>query len=115
MDAYIYQADLVCERCVHSVLHKEMQNPDESERPSGPYPDGGGESDSPQYCYYCRDFLENPLTSDGVRDLIARFADALGRGRVNGNLIEAIDYYLGSDVTHLAHAANDLTPEESAA
>jgi hypothetical protein len=38
---------------------------DSDEYPKGPYPNGGGESDSPQHCADCREFLENPLTSDG--------------------------------------------------
>jgi hypothetical protein len=33
--------------------------------PKGPYPNGGGEADSPQHCDHCGVFLENPLTPDG--------------------------------------------------
>lgn len=40
---------------------------DSSEYPKGPYPDGGGEADSPQHCGGCGLFLENPLTEDGWR------------------------------------------------
>jgi hypothetical protein len=38
---------------------------DSDEYPKGPYPDGGGEADTPQHCDHCHCFLENPLTSDG--------------------------------------------------
>lgn len=38
---------------------------DSDEWPKGPYPDGGGEADTPQHCAGCHEFLENPLTSDG--------------------------------------------------
>lgn len=38
----------------------------DSERyPQGPYPDGGGEADSPNHCDRCGIFLHNPLTSVG--------------------------------------------------
>lgn len=39
---------------------------DSGDFPKGPFPDGGGESDSPTHCDHCGVFLENPLTSDGV-------------------------------------------------
>ncbi|MFN0317543.1 MAG: hypothetical protein ACKVQA_21165 [Burkholderiales bacterium] len=39
---------------------------DSSEYPKGPYDEGGGEADSPQHCGGCREFLENPLTPDGM-------------------------------------------------
>ena len=34
--------------------------------PKGPYAQGGGEAHTPQQCEGCRQFLGNPLTSDGV-------------------------------------------------
>lgn len=39
---------------------------DSDEFPKGPYLDGGGESDTPQHCGACHEFLENPLTDDGL-------------------------------------------------
>ena len=39
---------------------------DSGEFPKGPYDNGGGESDCPQHCGACHEFLENPLTSDGL-------------------------------------------------
>ena len=78
MRAYVYQAALYCEDCgevIKSELDKERLTPDEpdnehtfdsDEYPKGPYGDGGGEADCPQYCDNCGEFLENPLTSDGM-------------------------------------------------
>lgn len=39
---------------------------DSDDFPKGPYPEGGGEADTPQHCDSCHEFLENPLTSDGM-------------------------------------------------
>ena len=80
MNAYVYQAALYCEECateIRSHLHKfnKYRNPrnpgdlstyDSGGYPKGPYSDGGGEADCPQYCDGCGEFLENPLTSDGM-------------------------------------------------
>ena len=58
MNAYVYQAALLCESCAKIILHDLDQtgarpsNPedessfDSDNYPKGPYPDGGGESDS---------------------------------------------------------------------
>ena len=84
MDAYVYQAALLCTPCAHAAtLGCEGQNivygSDYSHQfwphswqesdyyPQGPYADGGGEADSPQHCDHCGLFLENPLTGDGNR------------------------------------------------
>ena len=77
MNVYIYQAALYCEDCgldIRMRLDTTDKRPDDpedeytydsDEYPKGPYPDGGGESDSPAHCDSCQLFLENPLTSDG--------------------------------------------------
>ncbi len=39
---------------------------DSDEWPKGPYGDGGGEADVPQHCGHCKEFLENPLTPEGM-------------------------------------------------
>lgn len=70
MNAYIYQAALLCEDCAFAAQKacraKGHYSADDSDRwPQGPYADGGGESDSPEHCDHCGIFLENPLTSDG--------------------------------------------------
>lgn len=92
MDCYIYQADIYCETCgeaIRSRLTAEgfaPEDPDDEttydsgEYPKGPYPDAGGESDTPSHCGSGPDclaptmvggspvgqFLEGPLTSTGV-------------------------------------------------
>jgi hypothetical protein len=93
MNAYIYNADIYCEDCGEAI-RKELtregsapENPDDErsydsdEFPKGPYPDGGGESDSPQHCgsgegclnaielsdgHKIGAWLENELTMEGV-------------------------------------------------
>lgn len=92
MDVYIYCADIYCEACGEKFrqdLTSQGLAPadpddeytyDSDQFPKGPYPDGGGESDSPQHCgnhdachdptiidgKRCGKFLENDLTSAGV-------------------------------------------------
>ena len=59
---------------------------DSDDYPKGPYADGGGEADSPQFCAHCNAFLRNPLTADGLeyvrhnpasRDVLDFYRDAL--------------------------------------
>ncbi len=109
MNVYIYAADLFCEDC-GDAIRKQITEEDEfryarlapadpadpddeysydsDEFPKGPYPDGGGEADSPQHCGNgpnCLNaiefpdgikvgcWLENELTTDGanyVKDAI---------------------------------------------
>ena len=92
MNAYIYQADIYCANCAHRIrmeLNAERTRRglkplprnaecDSDDFPQGPYPNGGGESDSPQHCGNCGGFLENPLTSDGYR-YVREEADRKGR------------------------------------
>jgi len=89
-DVYIYQAALLCEDCgdkVRQDLTAQGQAPadpddeygyDSDEFPKGPYPDGGGEADSPQHCDHCHEFLENPLTDEGYRAVKEMLADQQG-------------------------------------
>ncbi len=70
MDAYIFQAALLCEGCADETMtrlesRKVENNGDSDTFPQGPYANGGGEADSPSHCDHCGLFLENPLTSDG--------------------------------------------------
>ena len=94
MNVYIYQAALYCEDCGWAIrerstatcyvavevtanlreLRQIVITPDTDETeydsddyPKGPYPDGGGEADSPQHCDACRVFLRNPLTTYGYK------------------------------------------------
>lgn len=93
MDAYVFQAALICEDCSHAVqgtlpkpAHVDMNDQssyDSDDWPKGPYGDGGGEADTPQHCDMCGVFLDNPLTGDGetyVRDAFREFVET-GRGR----------------------------------
>jgi hypothetical protein len=94
MNAYIYDADVYCEECAEKIRRRirweghapacehDQTSYDSGEFPKGPFTDGGGESDCPQHCgnhEHCLNaitlsdgtkvgaFLENPLTTDGVR------------------------------------------------
>lgn len=79
MDVYVYQAAFLCGDCGEDTRRENgergqaPENPedewsyDSDEYPKGPYADGGGEADTPQHCDHCGLFLENPLTTDGVR------------------------------------------------
>jgi hypothetical protein len=90
MNVYIHHGDLICEECACDLGLRGVDCGTE-------YPDGGGESDSPQHCGMGADcvnaedcpsctrkvasgavgkythkvgvFLENPLTTDGLRYL----------------------------------------------
>ena len=102
MDVYLYQAALLCEECgdtVRSTLGyqtcpickfdpQDEETYDSDEYPKGPYPDGGGESDTPQHCDHCGLFLENPLTSDGV----AYVREALELGYQDGDAATLIEW-----------------------
>jgi|SRR3954462_10194362 len=73
MDAYIFQSALLCEDCArtvrresHTAIVAQADADDNSDlAPIGPYPNGGGEADSPQHCDHCGIHLQNPLTSEG--------------------------------------------------
>lgn len=94
MNAYIYQAALLCEHCaddvklLHAMAGTVPANPDDEhgydsdDYPKGPYSDGGGEADSPQHCDHCNTFLENPLTSEGYDYVQEACADDMGAGRL---------------------------------
>ncbi len=84
MNAYLFQAAMICEDCATKVKANrplpEGADPgneatwDSDEYPKGPFLHGGGESDSPTHCDHCMKFLENPLTGDGetyVREALA--------------------------------------------
>lgn len=80
MNVYIYQAALYCEDCGDAIRNSipqpdgaDLQDEstyDSDQWPKGPYPDGGGKSNSPEHCDACGLFLENPLTSDRGRAMI---------------------------------------------
>jgi hypothetical protein len=87
MDAYCYQAALLCGSCgsnAASDLLKEgaEDTGDSNDFPQGPFADGGGESDSPQHCDHCGEFLENPLTSEGVEYVMQALLEDKGSSEV---------------------------------
>jgi hypothetical protein len=94
MDVYLYQAALYCNECgcrIVSSLRKQgvADTGDSDDFPQGPFPDGGGEADSPQHCdsgamclqaedvggHHVGVFLENPLTSDGLAHVETALAE----------------------------------------
>ena len=93
MNAYIYRAALYCEPCALPIAVEcytgTLDLPtayDSDVRPQGPYPDGGGEADTPQHCDACGVFLENPLTTDGREYVRTELElDSLGIRRVDRN------------------------------
>lgn len=89
MNAYVYQAALLCEHCARQVMKEpipehvreaiaEGLDYDSDDWPCGPYEHGGGEADSPQHCDRCHVFLENPLTADGVA-YVVEYLDQIGK------------------------------------
>ena len=79
MNAYVYHAALYCEPCATKLKAVLKPHADSGQYPQGPYPEGGGESDSPQYCDVCEKFLENPLTAAGrdyIREAVFMALDA---------------------------------------
>lgn len=93
MEAYIYCADIYCESCGEAIRKRLIDGGmivDSDDFPKGPFPDGGGESDCPHHCgsgEACCEaitladgmkigaFLENPLTSYGVKYVRDKLAD----------------------------------------
>src|SRR3954463_9207992 len=73
---YIYRADVYCDDCGNAIRVQIKANGDAPEDEldyysydSDDYPKDADieheESDSPQHCAKCDQFLHNPLTSDG--------------------------------------------------
>jgi hypothetical protein len=124
MDAYIYKAALWCGPCVIKALVAAgkaapgaMDMPpakaleqivsangftsesdyDSDDLPKGPYPDGGGEADTPQHCDGCGEFLENPLTGDGLIYVEDAIRDCLTTTKLSGAsnvaIFEWADFY----------------------
>lgn len=93
MNAYVYQAALLCDSCgpeVRARLKDEGKAPadpsnewsyDSGNFPKGPYQDGGGEADCPQHCDACHVFLANPLTDDGLSYVKEAVERAVREGR----------------------------------
>ena len=124
MDSYIYKAALWCGPCMIKTLVAERKaalgaidlsptealaqivsangftsesDYDSDDLPKGPYADGGGEADSPQHCDGCRQFLENPLTGDGLTYVEDAISAALTTKRLTGatndTVVEWANFY----------------------
>jgi hypothetical protein len=61
---------------------------DSDDLPKGPYPNGGGEADTPQHCDRCGAFLENPLTQAGYRYVNERFTEYARDGSGNAEVLK---------------------------
>jgi hypothetical protein len=117
MDVYLYKAALWCGSCIIKALVAERKaapgaidmppaealeqivsangftaesDYDSDDLPKGPYADGGGEADTPQHCDGCRQFLENPLTCDGVVYVEDAIRDFLRTKKLAGASSDAI-------------------------
>jgi hypothetical protein len=115
MDTYVYQAALWCGPCmIKRLVEEKKASPgalgmepaealqqivsangftdendyDSDDLPKGPYPNGGGEADTPQHCDGCGTFLENPLTGDGVRYVNERFTEYARDGSGNAEVLK---------------------------
>lgn len=98
MDVYIYRADIYCEDCGERLCRErlpEIEFPRETNSrdtgfrpddettydsdyyPKGPYPGGGGESDSPVHCGDCGVYIGAPLTQDGAKYVVETVRDVL--------------------------------------
>lgn len=68
MKMYAYCADLWCADCAKAIMRHldesgRLDSGDSNDYPQGPYENE--ESDIPDHCADCHEFLENPLTDDG--------------------------------------------------
>lgn len=110
MEAYIYQAALLCEDCGittrRSIIEADNAPDDPSDEstydsddfPKGPYADGGGEADCPQHCDQCGVFLENPLTQEGYKYIREEIAANVQQPNFSGSTAkEWLDFY-GEDL-----------------
>lgn len=106
MEAYIFNADVYCESCgekIRADIRAEGNAPedednettyDSDEFPKGPFPDGGGESDTPQHCGGCGTFLKNPLTEDGAEYVEERVDEFLRTDRGAAEVIRGwVEFY----------------------
>lgn len=105
MSVYVYNADIYCEACGSKIREELLKgipvkaglipytledNGDSNDFPQS-MPDAG-ESDSPQHCGECGEFLENDLTSDGVEYLHYAIAEYLHTGH-GGCVPQWVDFY----------------------
>ncbi len=110
MDAYVYDAALLCDECgVEKIDELRAENVedtgDSNDFPQGPYPNGGGEADTAQHCDACNVFLENDLTSDGYRAVAETIAENLAAKRLDSvSITQWAEYYDLDTVQKLVEA-----------
>jgi ssDNA-binding Zn-finger/Zn-ribbon topoisomerase 1 len=95
---YIYQADVYCEACGDALkrrLDKKGYTPanpsDEASYDSDKYPKGpyyNQESDGPEHCARCGEFLENPLTTEGYQYLNQMILEHEEDGKGQSDIID---------------------------
>jgi hypothetical protein len=83
---YIYNAALYCDDCADSIMAEldYAGRDDRFDGDSNNYPQycaGSDESDCPEHCDGCGEFLGNDLTSDGVDYVINAVREDLEAGR----------------------------------
>ena len=81
---HAYDAALFCDECAADIIDDCKARGIEDSGDSNDYPQwdsSSGESDCPEHCYECHEFLENPLTSDGHEYLRAAIANDIATGR----------------------------------
>lgn len=100
MNVYVYKAVLLCSNCAEERMeYRKARNgeqpcEDSNHWPQGPYPDGGGEADTPQCCDYCNIFLENPLTSAGEQYIYDAVVASLRSDKCDRNVLaQWADHY----------------------
>jgi hypothetical protein len=110
VDAYVYQAALLCGKCGSKVRKelarrgnapldpKDEHTYDSDDFPKGPYSKGGGEADTPQHCDSCGVFLENPLTRDGYQYVEGAVRDDLRAGKRNSVAVKTWAPFYDIDV-----------------
>ena len=114
MEAYIYQAALLCADCAVITMDEfELFNmlggssspfrrpkpwTDSDAYPQGPYSAGGGEADSPQHCDACGVFLENTLTGDGSRYVNERLIEHARDGSGDRDVLTTWAKYYNAQV-----------------
>lgn len=95
MDAYVFQAALLCGSCGTKTkdsfspeLQLQIDTTNSDTFPQGPFTNVGGEADTPQHCDHCGVFLENPLTRDGINYVRAALRDHADAGRGAADVLQ---------------------------
>jgi hypothetical protein len=115
MDVYLLDGEFYCEDCGAPKVEREVNDDpdfddeffrevdDKNDEIDDTYPDGGGESDTPQHCAQCHRPLENPLTKDGVNYVLEAIRDELSKPRSERNKVATHwkegEYYAGCTAT----------------